>query len=103
MTSVTQQKVFRELSRKNSCTGGAVLSRSVEGTAVSPTRRSNDTVRREVNLLKHPDEPRRENAVLRRRLSWLSAAAVRVTASLDLNTILHEAVDSARALTRRPL
>ena len=49
--------------------------------------------------MKNPDELRRENEVLRDRLSRLSAAVLRVSASLDLNTVLQEVVDSARALT----
>ena len=49
--------------------------------------------------MKNPDELRQENEVLRYRLSRLSAAVRRVSASLDLNTVLQEIVDSARALT----
>ena len=49
--------------------------------------------------MKSPDDLRRENEVLRDRLSRLSAAVLRVSASLDLNTVLQEVVDSARALT----
>ena len=49
--------------------------------------------------MKNPDELRRENEVLRDRLSRLSAAVLRVSASLDLNTVLQEVVESARALT----
>ena len=48
---------------------------------------------------KNPDELRHENEVLRDRLSRLSAAVLRVSASLDLNTVLQEVVESARALT----
>ena len=43
-----------------------------------------------------PDELRRENAALRERMSTLNAAILRITASLDLDTVLHEVVDSAR-------
>ena len=46
-----------------------------------------------------PDELRRENAALRERISRLNAAILRINASLDLDTVLHEVVDSARALT----
>ena len=41
----------------------------------------------------------REVESLRRRISVLSAASLRISASLDLDTVLHEVVDSARALT----
>ena len=41
----------------------------------------------------------REVEALRRRISVLSAASLRISASLDLDTVLHEVVDSARALT----
>ena len=46
-----------------------------------------------------PDELRQENEALRDRISRLSAAVLRISASLDLSTVLHEVVDSARALT----
>ena len=45
------------------------------------------------------DEPRRETDALRERISSLSAAVLRISASLDLGTVLRETVDSARALT----
>ena len=44
-------------------------------------------------------ELRREIEALRERVSRLSAAVLRASASLDLDTVLHEVVDSARALT----
>ena len=44
-------------------------------------------------------EPAREIEALRERISALSAAIVRVSASLDVTTVLQEAVDGARALT----
>ena len=44
----------------------------------------------------------RENAALRRRVSQLSAAILRISASLDVNTVLQEVVDSARSLTGAP-
>ena len=46
-----------------------------------------------------PDELRRENEALRDRISRLSAAVLRVSASLDLDTVLREVVESARTLT----
>ena len=45
------------------------------------------------------DEARRENAALRERSSTLNAAILRINASLDLDTVLGEAVASARRLT----
>ena len=42
---------------------------------------------------------RRENEARRERTSRLSAAVLRISASLHLDTVLHEAVESARALT----
>ena len=44
-------------------------------------------------------ELRRENEALRERIARLSAAILRISASLDVVTILQEVVDSARALT----
>ena len=45
------------------------------------------------------NESRREIEVLRERISALSAAILRINGSLDLTTVLQEAVDSACALT----
>ena len=45
------------------------------------------------------DELLRENEALRERTSQLSTAILRISASLDLPTVLQEVVDSARALT----
>ena len=45
------------------------------------------------------DEPKQEIQALRERIARLSAALLRVSASLDLDTVLQEVVDSARALT----
>ena len=45
------------------------------------------------------DDLRRENALLRDRMSGLSAANLRISASLDLETVLREVVESARELT----
>ena len=57
------------------------------------------TVDESADLLKDPGELRRENEALRDRISRLSAAVLRISASLDLDTVLREVVDSARALT----
>ena len=46
------------------------------------------------------DELRRENAMLRARFAALSEASLRIGASLDLETVLQEVADSARALTK---
>ena len=46
-----------------------------------------------------PDELRQEITALRERISTLNAAILRINASLDLNTVLNEVVDSTRALT----
>ncbi|MXY25822.1 MAG: response regulator [Acidobacteria bacterium] len=48
--------------------------------------------------LNGPDELKRENAALRDRISALSAAILRISASLDVHTVLREVVDSACAL-----
>ena len=45
------------------------------------------------------DALKQENEAPRERISTLSAAMVRISASLDLDTVLHEIVESARALT----
>ena len=45
------------------------------------------------------DQPGRENDELRDRFARLSAAILRISASLELDAVLHEVVDSARALT----
>ena len=47
----------------------------------------------------NPGESRREIEALQDRISRLSAAVLRISASLDLDTVLREVVDSARALT----
>ena len=44
-------------------------------------------------------EPRQEIEALRERISALSAAVLRISASLDVTTVLQEAADSACALT----
>ena len=48
---------------------------------------------------KSADELRRENEALRNRMSRLSGAVLRISASLDVSPVLHEVVESARALT----
>ena len=45
------------------------------------------------------DEQRRRIVALEERVSRLTAAVLRVSASLDLETVLHEVVDGARELT----
>ena len=47
-----------------------------------------------------PDDLRRQIEVLRARNSRLSSAILRISSSLDVNTVLHEVVESARVLTR---
>ena len=49
--------------------------------------------------MKGNDAPRPENEAPSDRISRLCAAILRISASLDLSTVLHEVVDSARALT----
>ena len=50
-------------------------------------------------LLNQTSEPGLEIEALRGRISALSTAILRISASLDLATVLQEAVDAARALT----
>ena len=49
--------------------------------------------------MKPTDELRAENEALRDRLSRLSESSLRISESLDVNTVLREVVESARALT----
>ena len=49
--------------------------------------------------MKSKNGPRREIETLRERISRLSAASVRISSSLDVETVLREIVGSARALT----
>ena len=49
--------------------------------------------------MSEPDQPRQETEALRERISRLSAAILRTSASLNMGTVLHEVVESARALT----
>ena len=53
----------------------------------------------EVEPLENSDELRREVELLRDRISRLTAASLRISASLDVDTVLREIVDGARALT----
>ena len=49
--------------------------------------------------MQEQDDLLKENQALRERLSRLSEASLRINESLDLDTVLQEVVDSARALT----
>ena len=49
--------------------------------------------------MKSPDELSREIEALRNRNARLSTAVLRISASLEVNTVLNEVVESARALT----
>ena len=49
--------------------------------------------------MKSADELMRENEALRNRISSLSGAVLRISASLDVDTVLKEIADNARALT----
>ena len=50
--------------------------------------------------LTSPDELKREIEKLRTRISGLNSAILRISASLDVSTVLQEIVESARALTQ---
>ncbi len=50
-------------------------------------------------MAESPDALRRRHEMLEKRISDLCAALLRVSASLDLETVLREIVDSARSLT----
>ncbi len=50
-------------------------------------------------MAESPDALRRRHEMLEKRISNLCAALLRVSASLDLETVLCEIVDSARSLT----
>ena len=49
--------------------------------------------------MKNADERDQEIEALRVRLSSLTEAILRISEDLDLDTVLHEVVDSARSLT----
>ncbi len=68
---------------------------SMPGDAESGLDRGSDQEGR----MQSPDELRRETEALRERISKLSAASLRISSSLDLNTVLREVVESARELT----
>ena len=61
-------------------------------------RRVHPQARRGVEL-SETDELRRQAQALRERLSRLSGASLRISESLDLDTVLREVVESARTLT----
>ena len=61
--------------------------------------RHTDSAPRRGTAVSAPDDRDREIAALRARISALSAASLRISASLDLETVLNEVVESARALT----
>ena len=68
--------------------------RAASGEVIAPRRGSGG-----VESVSEPDQPRQETEALRERLSRLSAAILRTSASLNVGTVLHEVVESARALT----
>ena len=49
--------------------------------------------------MSEPTEPGRQIETLRERISALTAAFLRISTSLDLDTVLHEIAETARALT----
>ena len=49
--------------------------------------------------MSEPEDLKRENEALRGRIATLNAAILRINASLDLDTVFDEVVESARALT----
>ena len=49
--------------------------------------------------MSEPTEPGRQIETLRERISALTAAFLRISTSLDLDTVLHEIAEAARALT----
>ena len=68
-------------------------------TAVSAPVGGSPGMRQAGLVAETPDELRRRNEMLEQRISNLGAAVLRLGASLDLETVLREIVDSARALT----
>ena len=57
-------------------------------------------LRRPGVTLQETDELRRENEALRDRLSRLSEASLRISRSLDLDTVLQGVIDGACSLTK---
>ncbi len=56
-------------------------------------------MKRQEALTRVNETLRRDNETLREHISTLSAAVLRMSAGLDLDTVLHEAIEGARALT----
>ncbi len=71
---------------------------STAGTGIKATEMQDSSEFRERRSKSH-GEPTQEIKALRERISALSTAILRISASLDVGTVLQEAVDSARALT----
>ena len=67
--------------------------------ASSQGSRGEPQVGREQMVRENPDELRRRIEALDERVSQLSAALLRISSSLDLDTVLAEVVESARGLT----
>ncbi|MDE0239796.1 MAG: ATP-binding protein, partial [bacterium] len=67
--------------------------------AERPVRRFRHPVREGAEPITTTGEPETELQALRERASALSAAILRISASLEITTVLQEAVASARALT----
>ena len=63
------------------------------------TKMSQSPATERVYSVKSADELRRENETLRERISRLNSAILRISASLDVDTVLQEIADNARALT----
>ena len=61
--------------------------------------RHTDSAPRRGAAVSAADELHRENEALRARIAALSAASLRISASLDLETVLNEVAESARSLT----
>ena len=56
-------------------------------------------MKRQEALTRVNETLRRDNETLREHISTLGAAVLRMSAGLDLDTVLHEAIEGARALT----
>ena len=66
---------------------------------VEPIRHTVPPFRTRLRKLTDSSDAKRENEALRERISTLSAAILRIRATLDLDTVLAEVVESARRLT----